>query len=180
MRTLKLVLAITLCAIPPLSGEDTFRARAERGDVVAQLTLGIQYSVNWKNHVEAAKWFRRAAEQGDELGQQLLAQLYVSGKGVPQDFAEAARWLSYSAEQGFAPSQEQLGIAYLRGTGVPQDYVQAHKWLNLAASREADDLRAISAKGRDIVADQMTKEQVAEAQRLAREWKPKTWEELSR
>ncbi len=63
------------------------------------------------------------------------------------------------------------------GKGVPQDYVQAHKWINLAASRttlDAGDYRST----RDKVAELMTASQVAEAQRLAREWQPKTWEQL--
>ena len=64
------------------------------------------------------------------------------------------------------------------GDGVPQDYVQAHKWVNLAASRtttrKAEDYRV----ARDKLAEKMTASQVAEAQRLAREWRPKTWEQL--
>ena len=63
---------------------------------------------------------------------------------------------------------------YYFGRGVPQDYIEAHKWLNLAASRflasEADK-RAHALKNRDIVARQMTRWQIAEAQRLARQWK---------
>ena len=63
---------------------------------------------------------------------------------------------------------------YSKGQGVPQDYVQAHMWYNLAASRlppgkDRDD----SVKNRDIAAEKMTPAQIAEAQRLAREWKPK-------
>ena len=49
------------------------------------------------------------------------------------------------------------------------DYVQAHKWVNLAAA--AGDAEA--AKSRDVFAKLMTAEQVAEAQRLAREWTQK-------
>ncbi len=63
---------------------------------------------------------------------------------------------------------------YEKGQGVPQDYVQAHMWYNLAASHFApgsDRDRAV--KNRDIIAEKMTPAQIAEAQRLAREWKPK-------
>jgi len=57
---------------------------------------------------------------------------------------------------------------------VSQDYIQAHMWYNLAtASAEDDEDRDMAAKGRDEVAEKMTSEQIAEAQRLAREWKPK-------
>ena len=62
---------------------------------------------------------------------------------------------------------------YRKGEGEPQDYPQAHKWFNLAASRETDPKdRADAMKNRDIIAAKMTPAQIAEAQRLAREWKP--------
>jgi hypothetical protein len=59
---------------------------------------------------------------------------------------------------------------------VPQDYVEAHKWLNLAASRflaSEGEKRAQAIKNRDIVAKKMPRFRIADAQRLAREWKPK-------
>jgi TPR repeat protein len=61
---------------------------------------------------------------------------------------------------------------YANGQGVPQDFVQAHVWLNLAASRVSGDDQREFAQIRDKVAGKMTAAQVAEAQRLAREWKP--------
>jgi uncharacterized protein len=65
---------------------------------------------------------------------------------------------------------------YYHGRGAPQDYIEAHKWLNVAASRflpsEAEK-RARAIKNRDIVAKKMTQLWMEEAQRLAREWKPK-------
>jgi TPR repeat protein len=80
------------------------------------------------------------------------------------------RWFGLAAEQGDASAQFNLGVEYSKGQGVPQDYIQAHMWFNLAgASGYADGL-----KNRDIVARMMTPDQIAEAQRLAREWKPKT------
>ncbi len=63
---------------------------------------------------------------------------------------------------------------YGDGWGVPQDYVQAHMWYNLAASRLPPGKdRDLAAENRDIIAERMTPAQIAEAQRLAREWKPK-------
>ena len=59
---------------------------------------------------------------------------------------------------------------YDQGRGVPQDYVQAHKWMNLAASRQTGEERQRSADRRDTLARLMTPAQLAEAQRLAREW----------
>lgn len=61
------------------------------------------------------------------------------------------------------------------GQGVQKDYVQAYTLYSLAASRlgASDPLSAKAVKNRDAVASRMTPTQIAEAQRLAREWKPK-------
>ncbi len=59
---------------------------------------------------------------------------------------------------------------YDDGQGVPQDYVQAHMWFNLSAAGPPDEYRDDAARNRDRVAKFMTPAQIAEAQRLAREW----------
>ena len=120
---------------------------------------------------------RLAAEQGDPDAQSNLGIMYHNGEGVPQDYQEAVKWYRLAAEQGVASAQGNLGVMYDNGEGVPQDYVQAHKWINLAAASrttKAGDYRL----ARDAVAEKMTASQVAEAQRLAREWQQKTWEQL--
>ena len=58
---------------------------------------------------------------------------------------------------------------YWKGLGVGQDYVKAHMWYYLAASVGQRGAR----KDRDRVAEQMTPSQITEAQRRARDWKPK-------
>ena len=59
---------------------------------------------------------------------------------------------------------------YEDGRGVPQDYVLAHMWFNLAAALG----HPWAANSRARLAATMTDDQIAEAERLAREWKPKT------
>jgi hypothetical protein len=59
---------------------------------------------------------------------------------------------------------------YARGLGVPQSYVQAHMWHNLVASRATGEMRERAVRNRDRVAGLMNPTQIAEAQRLAREW----------
>ena len=63
-------------------------------------------------------------------------------------------------------AQYSLGLRYNDGKGVPQDYVRAHMWWNLASARGLEYAKT----NRDIVADKMTPADIAEAQRLAREW----------
>ena len=82
-----------------------------------------------------------------------------------------------AAEQGDAQAQYNLGLAYARGEGVTQNPVEAHMWFNLAAARfPASDTRNRTAavKNRDTVAGEMSSDQLAEAQKRAREWKPQS------
>ena len=95
------------------------------------------------------------------------------GQGVLQDYAEAIRWFRKAANRGEAIAQSQLGLMYASGHGVPQDYVQAHMWLNLAASGVGGEDQKKFSDARDELAGKMTTQQIAEAQRLAPEWKPK-------
>ena len=60
-------------------------------------------------------------------------------------------------------------VIHQLGRGVPQDFVQAHMWDNLAAAHG----ETRSAEARDALAQRMTPAQIAEAQKLAREWKAK-------
>ena len=100
------------------------------------------------------------------LGQDFDVGVAAHDRG---DYAAALEEFRPLAEQGDAEAQNILGFAYAIGQGVPQDYVEAHKWYNLAASRGADTAR----NNRDIIAERITSEQIAEAQRQAREWQPK-------
>jgi TPR repeat protein len=155
------------------------RPLADRGDVRAQSTLGLMYYHGRgvrQDNLEAIKWFRPAAEQGDERAQFHLGFMYAEGQVLPQDFAEAAKWYRLSADQGYAQALYNLGLAYAKGEGVSQNNVSAHTWFNLAAARfPASDTgnRSVAVKNRDLVASKMTPEEIAEAQTLAREWKPK-------
>ena len=92
--------------------------------------------------------------------------MYDNGQGVVQDYAEAVKWYRLAAEQGYAQAQNNLGLMYRKGQGVVQDFVYAHMWMNIAAA--SGNSRA--ALNRDSNATQMTPAQIAEAQKLAREW----------
>jgi hypothetical protein len=123
----------------------------------------------------AYRLIKPLAEQGLPEAQFNLGLMYDKGQGVPQDYAEAVKWYRKAAEQGFAEAQTNLGIMYFTGQGVPKDYVLAHMWFDLATSRYlASEIakRERAEKFRDIAASRMTPAQIAEAQRLAQEWKP--------
>ena len=150
-----------------------FRMAAEQGNMFAQNVLGTHYARGIgvsEDDAEAVQWYLLAAEQGLALAQLNLGVHYTSGEGIPQDDVEATRWFRLAAEQGHLGAQEFLGTMYWIGKGVPQDYVQSHMWLNLAASRLTGEDLEKAVEARDSVAQMMTPAQIAEAQRLAREW----------
>jgi len=160
------------------------RRAAEGGDVIAQGLLGSWYYHGMmglpQNYHEAEKWLRRGAEQGDLLAQGYLGSMYYRGEGVTQDYSEAAKWLRPAAEQGWISAFAELADLYAKGYGVKQDYMLAHMWFNLATESAYNssitanrDSAARLAALRDSVARIMTATQIAEAQRLAREWKSK-------
>ena len=125
-----------------------------------------------QDYAEALKWYRLAAAQGDAEAQLNLGVMYAHGHGVPQDYAEALKWFRLAAAQGHAEAQYNLGVMYLNGQGIAQDDVQAYKWFDLAAATyTAKPERDEAVKARDSVAARMTPAQIAEAQKLAREWK---------
>jgi TPR repeat protein len=80
--------------------------------------------------------------------------------------------VSGRADQGVAGAQYNLGAMYADAHGVPLDYVEAYKWLSVSASRFPAGSRDAAVKMRDLVAAKMTPAQIADAQKLAREWKP--------
>ncbi len=126
------------------------------------------------DYATALRELRPLAEQGNAGAQYNLGNMYRKGLGVPQDYAEAARWYRKAAEQGNAEAQFNLGSMYYHGYGVPQDYVQAHMWYKLATSKiPPGEGRDLAVKNRDRVAKRMTPAQISEAQKLAREWRPK-------
>jgi TPR repeat protein len=85
-----------------------------------------------------------------------------------RDYASALRLIRPLAEQGDANAQYNFGVFYDNGLGVPQDKVRAYMWFNLSAAQGREGAAAF----RDLIARRTTPAQIAEAQRLAREWKP--------
>ena len=117
---------------------------------------------------------RVAAARGSAVAQNTLGFMYQHARGAPKNVAEAMKWYRLSAEQGFGLAFFNLGGMYATGQGVPLDYVQAHMWFSLAATHlPPSKVYDKVARRRDLVARLMTRAQVAKAQRLAREWRPK-------
>lgn len=155
------------------------RPLAEKGNAEAQYALGdiYLYSEGFPHDdAEGAKWYLRAAEQGHPGAQNSLGGLHRIGRGVSEDQVEAAKWFRRSADQGYAIGQSELATCYLLGLGVERDNVQAYMLFQLASTRFSASQQQrvqLAIDNRDHAAASMTPDEIAKAQRLAREWKPK-------
>lgn len=148
------------------------RALAEEGDIAAQNNLGVKYDIGQgvsQDYQEAVHWYRLAAARGSADAHYNLCMAYDHGKGLPQDYQQAMQWCHLAADQGQGRAMFNLALHYHVGRGVREDLVQAHKWYNLATAAGYQE----GQKWRDRLALLMTPAQLAEAQRLAREWMPK-------
>ena len=108
----------------------------------------------------------RCVEQGHAGAQSALGLKYASGAGVPEDDVEAVRWYRLAAEQGYAEAQWLLGSMYGDGDGVPQDDVLAYMWFDVSSAQGHGSAQ----ESKDIIEGRMSREQIAEAQELSREW----------
>ena len=117
---------------------------------------------------KALRLIRPLANDGNATAQFNLGVIYLTGRGVQQDYSAAALWFRKAAEQGYALAQSNLGTLYRDGQGVAQDDVRAHMWFSLAAARG----QQIAVKTLEMAERKMTPAQITEAQKLARDWKP--------
>ena len=153
-----------------------YKTLAEQGNAIAQFNLGIMYKKGYgvpKNNTNAVGWFRKAADQGDAIAQYQLGKMYLSGHGVLQNYVEAFKWINGSAELGYPKAQYHTGIMYRLGQGVPENKVLAYMWFSVAVSRSYYPENRKATIARHAVAGKMTPAEIAEAQRLAQEWKVK-------
>ena len=145
---------------------------------MAQANLGNVYlegKLVPRDDAEAAKWMRKAADQGYANAQFNLARMYETGRGVDRSEKEATALYAKAAEIGLPAAQLNLGVAYASGRGVAKDPVEAYRWFNLAAASASDDAtRENAERNRDLVAVGLSREELARAQAISREWKPST------
>jgi TPR repeat protein len=119
-------------------------ARADEGDVDAQLGLGLRYGNAMgeaTDFAQAARWYRRAADQNCALAQYNLGVMFARGQGVTRDPTVSARWLRKAAEGGDAGGQHELGLLCHCASldplcaGREASRIEAYMWLHLAAQQ---------------------------------------------
>jgi TPR repeat protein len=108
---------------------------------------------------DAATWYEKAATSGNaEAMCNLGIMLIKEGEEIPPDVERGISLMRSATEQW--KCLVALGIQYQNGKVVPQDFTLAHMYFNLASDEHF----------REKVADKMSRDQIAEAQRMARDW----------
>jgi hypothetical protein len=141
------------------------RANLEKTMLPEQIGEAQKLSRAWSE----TTGLHNAADLGDAYSQVRLGIHYAAGKGVPKNEAEALKWFRKAAEQGYVKAQLELGNCYEFGDGAPENAVEALKWYSLAAAQGDDS----ASKCQASIEKTMTREQIVEAQKLSRDWKPR-------
>lgn len=142
-------------------------AKAEAGDPRAQYFMALLTMSGTgvpKDSAKAMDWIRKSAEQGFDYAQNYLARRYDAGEFVPKDREEAIRWSTRAANQGNPLAQNFLADYY--HAEDPPNAVQAYKWYSLAMK---SGYTYMSGRFGDLKKS-MTKEQIAEGDRLVKEF----------
>lgn len=111
---------------------------ARMGDVDAMFIVGGMYMQGQGTPVntsEAFKWLYDAAINGrsSKESERILAEFFVTGKNVPQNFEEALHWYELAANGGDFEAQSELGYLYFTGKLGDKDYEKAGRWFEVAA-----------------------------------------------
>jgi TPR repeat protein len=156
---------------------------AENGDVKAQMELAKEDAIGvlarlpgeeqskWlKNYVAAEKWYVRAASTGDADAQDMAGEFYDYHLKRPD---LAAGYFSEAAEQGHTRAQFSLAMCYASNAGKAPDRIQAYKWCRIAlAGAQGSSWRDTIQSRIAELAAAMTPQQIAYAERYAREFVP--------
>jgi len=116
---------------------EKLKERAATGEAVAQYDLALMYDNGHgvtQDSVQAALWYRKAAENNVAQAQYRLGYDYFLGRGIPQNYAQSSKWWHKASAQGYAPAEIGLGISYFAGKGVMASYETSYFWFDIAAS----------------------------------------------
>jgi hypothetical protein len=141
---------------------------AEHGNPQAQYDLGAFYQFGRGvpiDKAKAAEWTGRAADAGLPEAQVEYGVMLFKGQGVAVDEGRAAKLFRLAAEQGNPVGQNRLARLYANGVVVKADPVQAAKWHLLSRAAGVSDFSL------DIVLSKLTKEDRAQAEKAAEDWR---------
>ena len=126
-------------ADPPVGPDTLERVMNLQMQAIAQYALGGLYMKGpigvQQNLMEAARWYRRAADHGVVAAQMMIGAMYTAGRGVPQDYVQAHMWFNLAAARGNDDGREarDLVSASMTAPQIAEAQRAASEWL---AARE--------------------------------------------
>jgi TPR repeat protein len=127
-----------------------FLSVAEIGDGDVLLNVANLYNSTGggvpRDGAEALRWYRLAADKGNEEALCFIGKMYETGDGVNQDFSDAMRWYQLAAEKGNAGAMFNIGSMHTRSQGVSVDPRELYFWFSLCLTYPLPELQANHAK----------------------------------
>ncbi len=161
-RFLWLVIAASLVWFPAQAAK---KMELKEKKVVASYEAGKEaYSDG--DFVLALKHFQVLADNGHNRAIFFIGFMYETGRGVTRNLKIAHEHYLQAAAGREVRAMNSMGYFYDKGIVVDPDPLKAHMWYNLAAAAGHTD----AAVSRDVLTDQLTQNQVAMAQKMAKEW----------
>jgi len=150
---------------------------AKKGDAKSMFLIASMYHTGRGvpvNYKDAAEWYLKSANAGDVQGVFMMGVVYEGGIGQPRNIAEAFKWYKKSADRGFYAGILKVANMYGKGQGAAKDNAAAYLWYAIAelrAPKDSNDRFELPIV-KDKLSTLLTKEQVADAERRAKAWKP--------
>jgi len=152
-----------------------FLSVAEVGDGDVLLNVANIYSSTGggvpQDSKEALRWYRLAADKGNEEALCFMGKLYETGDGVDQDFSEAMHWYQLAAERGNAGAMFNIGIMYTRSQGVSIDPRELYFWFYLCSTYPLPQPQGNHVKkALEVLKTKLTPESITEIQERSQRW----------
>ena len=107
---------------------------------MSQISMAVYCEKILKQPEEMFSWYKKAAEQGNDMAQLFLGKCYLDGNGVEKDTKNAFLWFSKAANQENAKAMFYLSsVCYGRGIGVERDLKKSAEYLGKAIVYGDDD-----------------------------------------
>lgn len=129
------ILILLLFSGPMALADDNLADAAKRGGPEDHFVYAADLTAGGR-HIEAARWYERAAKRSHAGAQLALANAHLEGRGVREDPEKAVKWLKRAAKAGLAEAQYLLGMQYQEGNGVGHSTKDAARWLRAAADAD--------------------------------------------
>lgn len=126
-----IVIAVAVIAAITISEDDTTTSEISTAMLIANADAQLEAG----NTESAFDMMLQAAERGDVVAAERVAEFYVGGVGVEEDYDAAIVWYERAAEQGSERSCNVLGDHYYTGDIVEKDIAKAIKWYGRSAEQ---------------------------------------------